>query len=83
MRTPLDRYQLFHGPYRPPALRLGDRATCLFRDGDVIITGWGDAPIPRPHGRRLETHGAASRQRFCSATPRLLADSVRENDSPL
>jgi hypothetical protein len=32
------RYNLLHGPSKSPALRRGDRATCLFRDGDVIVT---------------------------------------------
>jgi hypothetical protein len=29
--------KLLHGPYTPQPLRRGDRATCLFRDGDVVI----------------------------------------------
>jgi hypothetical protein len=33
------RFQLLHGPYTATALKRGDRATCLFRDADVIITG--------------------------------------------
>jgi hypothetical protein len=47
---------LLFGPYHPPALYTGDRATCLFRDCDVVVTSWTDAPIswPRclPVGRR-------------------------------
>jgi hypothetical protein len=50
------RYQLLHGPYTAPALRRGDRATCLLRDADVIITAWSDGRIPWPRckvpGRR-------------------------------
>jgi hypothetical protein len=39
-------YRLWHSPYTPPALRGGDLATCLVRDGDVVITGRSDARIP-------------------------------------
>ena len=56
----LDPHQLHHGPYNPPALRRGDKATCLYRDGDVIITGWTDARIPWPRCRRLDTRGGGS-----------------------
>jgi hypothetical protein len=35
----LDPDQLLHGPYTPLALRRGDKATCLYRDADVVITG--------------------------------------------
>jgi hypothetical protein len=48
-----DRVKLLHGPYRPPSLRVGDRATCLFRDCDVIVTGWTDARISWPRCRPL------------------------------
>lgn len=51
---------LLHGPYRPPRLRTGDRATCLLRDGDVVITGWSEAPIPWPRCRAFGTHGGGS-----------------------
>ena len=60
MTQRLDAYQLHHGPYNPPALRRGDRAACLFRDGDVIITGWSDARIPWPRCRRPGTHCGGS-----------------------
>ena len=43
-----DRVRLLHGPYHAPSLRVGDRATCLFKDGDVHVTGWTDAPISWP-----------------------------------
>jgi hypothetical protein len=46
-----DPYQLLHGPYTAPALRRGDRATCLLRDADVIITAWSDGRIPGPRYR--------------------------------
>jgi hypothetical protein len=54
------KHDLLFGPYTPPALRRGDRATCLFRDADVIITGWSDGRIPWPRCRRLDTHGGGS-----------------------
>ena len=38
-----ERTRLLHGPYRAPSLRVGDRATCLFKDGDVVVTSWTDA----------------------------------------
>jgi hypothetical protein len=49
-----DRVRLLHGPYRPPRLRRGDRATCLFRDCDVIVTGWTDARISWPRCRPVD-----------------------------
>src|SRR5262249_44827146 len=56
----LDPYRLPHGPYTPPALRRRDRATCLFRDADVVITGWSDGRISWPRCRRPGTHGGGS-----------------------
>ncbi len=47
-RTVDDRLCLLHGPYRPPALRVGGRAHCLHRDREVVVTGWTDAPISWP-----------------------------------
>jgi hypothetical protein len=41
----LEPHRLHHGPYNPPALRRGDRATCLYRDGDAVITAWSDGRI--------------------------------------
>jgi hypothetical protein len=32
------RRMLLLGPYRPPRLRIGDRATCMFRDCLVVIS---------------------------------------------
>lgn len=54
-----ERFKLLHGPYHPPALRKGDRATCLYRDSDVIITGWSHGPIAWPRCRALGTKGGA------------------------
>jgi hypothetical protein len=36
-----------------PALKRGDRATCLFKDCDVVVTGWTDARISWPRCRPL------------------------------
>src|SRR5262245_63885425 len=55
-----DRHALHSGPYRPPPLRRGDRAFCLARDADVIVTGWSNGPIPWPRRRALGTHGGGS-----------------------
>ena len=52
--------QLLRGPYRAPALRRGDRAECLYRDGAVVITSWADARIPWPRCRALDTTGGGS-----------------------
>jgi hypothetical protein len=54
---PINLHQLHHGPYTPPALRRGDRATCVYRDGDVVITSWSDGRISWPRCRRLDTRG--------------------------
>jgi hypothetical protein len=56
---PRDRVALLHGPYQAPALRKGDRATCLYRDGEVVITSWTDAPIPWPRCRSVEHRRSA------------------------
>jgi hypothetical protein len=38
----------------------GDRASCLFRDCDVVATSWTAARIPWPRCRALDTHGGGS-----------------------
>jgi hypothetical protein len=53
------KVQLLHGPYLPPALRRGDRATCLFRDDDVIIKAWSDGRIAWPRCRRPGQKGGS------------------------
>ncbi len=55
-----DHVRLLHGPYTAPPRRRGDRATCLFRDCPVVITGWSDAPLPWPRCRALEGRGDGS-----------------------
>jgi len=54
-----DRHRLLHGPYHPPALRRGDRATCLLRDAEVVITGWSAGRIAWPRCQRLGTRGGS------------------------
>jgi hypothetical protein len=39
---PGDRIQV---PYKVPHLHRGARAFCLFKDCDVIVSGWTDARI--------------------------------------
>jgi hypothetical protein len=55
-----DRHRLLHGPYRPPPVRRGDRAVCLFRDGEVVVTGWSDARISWPRCWLIGTQGGGS-----------------------
>jgi hypothetical protein len=55
-----ERTRLLHGPYRSPSLRVGERATCLFKDGDVTVTSWTDARIPWPRSKRLQGKGRPS-----------------------
>jgi hypothetical protein len=47
-RTDPDKVKLLHVPYKTPRLRRDDRATCLYRDKDVIITGISSGRIPWP-----------------------------------
>ena len=47
--TDRERVKLLFGPYKAPPLRRGDRAVCLYRDCDVIVTSWTDARIPAPY----------------------------------
>jgi hypothetical protein len=55
-----ERVRLLHGPYTPPPLKRGDRATCLLRDDDVLITGWSAGRIAWPRCRAEGTHGGGS-----------------------
>ena len=50
---------LIAGPYVPPPLKRGDRATCLFRDCEVVVTSWTDAPIPWPRCRSVGSTGGS------------------------
>jgi hypothetical protein len=44
---------LLHGPYQAPRLQRGDRAFCHYRDCDVLVTSFSDAPISWPLCFRL------------------------------
>src|SRR5262245_30260255 len=55
-----DKVKLLFGPYTPPPLRKGDRTVCLYRDADVVITGWSDGHIPWPRCRALDSRGHGS-----------------------
>ena len=56
--SPDDKVKLLHGPYQAPSLRVGDRATCLYRDCDVVVTSWTDAPISWPRCRPVGVRGS-------------------------
>jgi hypothetical protein len=58
--TDRDRIKLLFGPYKPPPLKRGDRAFCLFRDCDVVLTSWTDAPIKWPRCRAFDSPGGGS-----------------------
>ena len=47
-RTDPNKVRLLHGPNTTPKLRRGARATCLYRDKDVIVTGLSAGRIPWP-----------------------------------
>jgi hypothetical protein len=55
-----DRTKLLFGRYKTPPVKRGDRATCLFRDCDVVITSWTDARIAWPRCRALDSPGGGS-----------------------
>jgi hypothetical protein len=55
-----DKVRLLFGPYTPPALRQGDRAICLYRDCDVVITSWSEGRISWPRCRTLDSRGHGS-----------------------
>ena len=55
-----EKAALLFGPYRAPALHVGDRTHWLYRNAEVVVTSWTDAPIPWPRCRALETHGRGS-----------------------
>jgi hypothetical protein len=52
--TDHDRIKLLFGPHAAPPRKRGDRACCLCRDCDVVVTSWTDAPIPWPRYRWRE-----------------------------
>jgi hypothetical protein len=86
-----NRVRLMFGPYKPPKLRRGRRATCLYRNADVVITGWSAGRIPWPRCRTLDDHGgggsgllvneelayAVRHESAAAMTGKLLAPSAR------
>jgi CheY-like chemotaxis protein len=85
---PGDRTRLLFGPYSAPRLRSGDRATCLFKDCDVAVTGWTDARIswPRHLAQGRETldgaRAAVTLNLFGRAVRRPPAPSTEQPESP-
>jgi hypothetical protein len=59
MRRVPAKFKLLFGPYTPPALKKGDRATCFYRDADVVITSWSDGRISWPRCRALGHRGGS------------------------
>src|SRR5262249_52544689 len=55
-----ERVKLLFGPYRPPALRRGQRTFCLARGCDVVVTSWTAARIPWPRCHALGTYGGGT-----------------------
>jgi hypothetical protein len=43
-----DKTQLLFAPYQPPALKVGDRIFCVYRDAEVVVYDWSIAPFPWP-----------------------------------
>src|SRR5262245_14221933 len=57
--APPARVLFLFAPYRPPAQRLGDRAFCLARDCEVVVTSWSGGRIPWPRCRALGRRGGS------------------------
>jgi hypothetical protein len=55
--TDPDKVKLLFGPYKSPALKLGHRVHCLYRDRFVIVHGWTDARLSWPTCRNAEGRG--------------------------
>src|SRR5262249_4473819 len=51
-----DRVKLLYGPYQAPPLKRGDKATCLVRDCEVVVTSWTMARIPWPRCRPADDY---------------------------
>jgi hypothetical protein len=54
-----DRFKLLRSPYEAPPLRRGHRATCLYRDCDVVVTSWTNARISWPRCRAVGSRGGS------------------------
>ncbi|HKB35616.1 MAG TPA: hypothetical protein VKD72_04125 [Gemmataceae bacterium] len=57
--TDRERVQLLFGPYTPPRLKRGDRATCLVRDCTVVVTSISAGRISWPRCRALDSRGGS------------------------
>jgi len=55
----LEKCQLLHGPHHSPHLSRGDCATCILRDGDVVITGWSNGRIAWPRCKVVGVRGGS------------------------
>jgi hypothetical protein len=64
-----DRARPLCGPYRVPRPRKGDRATCLFKDCGVAVTGWADARTSWPRYRPVGVPPSRGGPQPTSATP--------------
>ena len=51
--------RLLFGPYEPPPLQKGDRATCLYRDALVVVTNWSSGRISWPRCRAIGHRGGS------------------------
>jgi hypothetical protein len=51
--------QLRHGPYRPPGVRIGERAFCHYRGCEVVVTSF-SGPVRWPRGLREGKAGRPS-----------------------
>jgi hypothetical protein len=47
------------GSYAAPAVRKGERVTCLYRDADCVVTSLSNGRISWPRVRALETGGGS------------------------
>src|SRR5262249_47533717 len=56
---PPPKLKLLGAPFHCPAVRKGERAFCLFRDCDVVITGWHDGRILWPRCRAIHARGGS------------------------
>jgi hypothetical protein len=75
--TRREKVKFLHGPYVTPKRKRCDRATCLLRAGNVVVTGMssGRIPWPRlPRARQTRRAGAPARGR---ARPRQTAAADR------
>jgi hypothetical protein len=72
-----DRTKLLFGPYKAPRLREGDRAACLYRGCEVVVTGWADARINWPRCRPVDV----SRARPSLLVDEELARAVRHESA--